>query len=155
MASFEVLRLIWDQQHSFPHDYRAGATTYDWDPSKWIIYSLHRLGLATGLRRARPGDINESLVYMYNKTHGSDSSLLHKKPIGAREEDELGFVSSDQDTKDVKREIWNEEKLMEYVSNGKGLGKGGRCVVVIRGYVADVTSYLGEHVSARFIPSVH
>ncbi|KAK4058273.1 hypothetical protein OIO90_000430 [Microbotryomycetes sp. JL221] len=29
--------------HAFPKDYRNGPRTLDWDPSKWIIYTLHHL----------------------------------------------------------------------------------------------------------------
>lgn len=27
--------------HAFPKDYRNGPRTFDWDPTKWIIYGLH------------------------------------------------------------------------------------------------------------------
>jgi stearoyl-CoA desaturase (delta-9 desaturase) len=38
--------------HTFPSDYRNGARWYDFDPSKWLIYTLYLLGLASGLRTA-------------------------------------------------------------------------------------------------------
>ncbi|KIM47500.1 hypothetical protein M413DRAFT_22154 [Hebeloma cylindrosporum] len=31
--------------HSFPHDFRSGPSNIDWDPSKWIILALEKLGL--------------------------------------------------------------------------------------------------------------
>lgn len=37
--------------HRFPGDYRNGVKWYHWDPSKWIIFSFEKLGLATKLRR--------------------------------------------------------------------------------------------------------
>ncbi|HTL69808.1 MAG TPA: fatty acid desaturase [Candidatus Eisenbacteria bacterium] len=38
--------------HRFPSDYRNGIRWYHWDPSKWAIAALWRLGLAWDLRRS-------------------------------------------------------------------------------------------------------
>lgn len=38
--------------HTFQSDYRNGPRWYNFDPSKWVIYTLSLLGLATQLRRA-------------------------------------------------------------------------------------------------------
>jgi len=38
--------------HSFPFDYRNGIKGWHFDPAKWIIFCLARLGLARDLRRA-------------------------------------------------------------------------------------------------------
>ncbi len=38
--------------HSFPFDYRNGIKGWHFDPAKWLIYGLSRLGLAKNLRRA-------------------------------------------------------------------------------------------------------
>ena len=37
--------------HEFQHDYRNGVKPWQFDPTKWIIWSLNRLGLANNLRR--------------------------------------------------------------------------------------------------------
>lgn len=37
--------------HTFPRDYRNGHLWYNVDPSKWLIYTLSKLGLAEGLIR--------------------------------------------------------------------------------------------------------
>lgn len=37
--------------HRFPGDYRNGVRWYDWDPSKWLINLLSRIGLASDLIR--------------------------------------------------------------------------------------------------------
>lgn len=37
--------------HKFPGDYRNGIKWYHWDPSKWMIYMLSRVGLAWELNR--------------------------------------------------------------------------------------------------------
>ena len=38
--------------HSFQADYRNGPRWYNCDPTKWLIWSLSRVGLATDLQRA-------------------------------------------------------------------------------------------------------
>ncbi len=37
--------------HEFQHDYRNGVKPWQFDPTKWIIWTLDKLGLAKGLRR--------------------------------------------------------------------------------------------------------
>ena len=37
--------------HRFPMDYRNGVRWYHWDPSKWCISLLSKLGLAWDLKR--------------------------------------------------------------------------------------------------------
>lgn len=38
--------------HMYPNDYRNGVKWYNVDPSKWLIYGLSLVGLASSLRRA-------------------------------------------------------------------------------------------------------
>jgi stearoyl-CoA desaturase (Delta-9 desaturase) len=40
--------------HTYSRDYRNGPQWYNFDPSKWIIYMLSMLGLASNLRRLDP-----------------------------------------------------------------------------------------------------
>jgi stearoyl-CoA desaturase (delta-9 desaturase) len=37
--------------HRFPMDYRNGYRWYHWDPSKWCIYLMSKVGLAWDLKR--------------------------------------------------------------------------------------------------------
>jgi stearoyl-CoA desaturase (Delta-9 desaturase) len=37
--------------HEFQHDYRNGVKPWQFDPTKWAIWLLHKAGLATNLRR--------------------------------------------------------------------------------------------------------
>ncbi len=37
--------------HAFANDYRNGVRWYQWDPSKWFIWSLSKVGLSYDLRR--------------------------------------------------------------------------------------------------------
>jgi stearoyl-CoA desaturase (delta-9 desaturase) len=37
--------------HEFQHDYRNGVKSWQWDPTKWTIWTLSKIGLVEGLRR--------------------------------------------------------------------------------------------------------
>ena len=37
--------------HEFQYDYRNGVKPWQWDPTKWLIWTLSKLGLTSGLRR--------------------------------------------------------------------------------------------------------
>ncbi|KAG1754924.1 uncharacterized protein EDB91DRAFT_1042259 [Suillus paluster] len=106
-------------RHAFPHDYRSGPSRLDWDPSKWIIAALHFLGLIQSVRRARPEDINEARFYMHHKNHG--------------------IMDSGSDN-DWSGEEWNCEQARTYIT-----GRPGACLLVIDGFLVDVSVYLGEH----------
>jgi stearoyl-CoA desaturase (delta-9 desaturase) len=43
--------------HEFQHDYRNGVKPWQWDPSKWTIWTLSKLGLVEDLRRVPDGKI--------------------------------------------------------------------------------------------------
>lgn len=89
---------------------------------------FHRFGLASGLRRAHERDVKEAKTFMANKAnHGHTHN-----------------TSEDEDLEEWDGEIWGKGKLEEYVQS-----KPGRCLVLIRGFVVDATSYLGEHVSTQ------
>ncbi len=40
--------------HTFPRDYRNGTKWYNFDPSKWLIFSLSKVGATGGLIRMTP-----------------------------------------------------------------------------------------------------
>jgi stearoyl-CoA desaturase (delta-9 desaturase) len=42
--------------HTYPTDYRNGPRWYNFDPSKWLIYSLSLVGLASSLRTANAAE---------------------------------------------------------------------------------------------------
>lgn len=57
--------------HAFQGDYRNGTLWYNWDPSKWTIWGLARVGLAWDLKRT-PAD-----VVMKHRFQGR-SRVLHE-----------------------------------------------------------------------------
>ena len=48
--------------HSFPFDYRNGFKSWHFDPAKWTIYALSRIGLTSDLRRASNAAILKAKV---------------------------------------------------------------------------------------------
>jgi stearoyl-CoA desaturase (delta-9 desaturase) len=48
--------------HTFPSDYRNGVRWYHFDPTKWTIWTLSKLGLAGGLKRYTDLGIRRRLV---------------------------------------------------------------------------------------------
>ncbi len=52
--------------HSFQADYRNGPRLYNWDPSKWLIWSLAKLKLASKLRRS-PLDVTLGKMFEHAK----------------------------------------------------------------------------------------
>ncbi|KZV98620.1 hypothetical protein EXIGLDRAFT_669322 [Exidia glandulosa HHB12029] len=104
--------------HAFPHDFRSGLSPAEWDPSKWLIFLLHRLRLVWGIRRAREEDIIWAREDMKRREAGLD------------------FVNVEVDT---GAEVWTLERAIEYATHG------ARCVLVIDRRIVDATALLGDH----------
>jgi stearoyl-CoA desaturase (delta-9 desaturase) len=51
MAIFTFGEGYHNYHHEFQHDYRNGVKWWQWDPTKWTIWTLERLRLVRGLRR--------------------------------------------------------------------------------------------------------
>lgn len=70
--------------HTFANDYRNGIRWYHFDPTKWTIWLLHRIGLAFDLRKVSEKTINQRMVLE------SKSLLMNKlKEIWYIKKDEL------------------------------------------------------------------
>jgi len=54
--------------HSFPFDYRNGIKRWHFDPAKWMIFALARLGLARNLRRASDAAILKARIEVQFET---------------------------------------------------------------------------------------
>ncbi len=48
--------------HTFANDYRNGIRWYHFDPTKWLIWALNKMGLAHGLKKVNHYHIKERLV---------------------------------------------------------------------------------------------
>ena len=50
--------------HEFPSDYRNGIRFFDFDPTKWLIYSLSKLKLASNLKKVDQEIIMKKMAIM-------------------------------------------------------------------------------------------
>ncbi len=65
--------------HEFQHDYRNGVKPWQWDPTKWTIWVLHRIGLVSSLKRVPSEKILlAELVAAQQRIH----SHLSRVPVG-------------------------------------------------------------------------
>lgn len=48
--------------HTFANDYRNGIYWFQFDPTKWLIWTLSKLGLVSGLKRMDPYTIKKRMV---------------------------------------------------------------------------------------------
>ncbi len=53
--------------HTFSYDYRNGIRWYHFDPSKWLIWTLHKLGLAYDLKRVNNYRIARQLLMQHKE----------------------------------------------------------------------------------------
>jgi cytochrome b involved in lipid metabolism len=60
--------------HEFQHDYRNGVKPWQWDPTKWLIWSLSKLGLINGLRRVPAESISRSEAKVREEVTGGQLS---------------------------------------------------------------------------------
>ena len=58
--------------HEFQHDYRNGVKAWQFDPTKWIIWTLSKLGLVAELRRVPDARIFAAELKEHSRTLGQD-----------------------------------------------------------------------------------
>ena len=101
--------------HIFAHDYRNGVRWWQWDPTKWLIAGLERVGLARRLRRTPLFQIQRALLAMQftraeaqlARLPGVPSQVEHLRARLAHEYE--SFLAAVADWARVK-EQWLEEK---------------------------------------------
>jgi stearoyl-CoA desaturase (delta-9 desaturase) len=69
--------------HEFPYDYRNGVKPWQFDPTKWIIWALSKVGLANKLRRV-PADtiLRAELAASRDRTN---AGILGRRSVPATE----------------------------------------------------------------------
>ncbi|MGE0615696.1 MAG: acyl-CoA desaturase [Bacteriovoracia bacterium] len=107
--------------HTFASDYRNGVRWYQYDPSKWFIYLLEKIGVTSKLQRVPDALIIKSRL---NRKHEQARELLESRASAwsdsvweamekslARAEEALGELS---DVKKRYRQWWlTERKLID------------------------------------------
>lgn len=111
--------------HEFPSDYRNAIEWFQYDPTKWAIWTWMKLGLAGELKRFRRNEIEKGRVQQMQKKVDE----MRKKLDWGREIAELPVMG------------WEE-----FVVETKGKG---RKLVVVAGVVHDVGAFVDEHPGGR------
>ncbi|KAG9102890.1 hypothetical protein FRC06_000884 [Ceratobasidium sp. 370] len=120
--------------HAFPHDFRNGPCPQDWDPSKWIIWTLHKFTpLVTRVRQARDEDVARARKWMTIHAQGKDHL-----PYGWEDSDD-DFLEESPQSQVQPLEEWDRDRLETYIL------KERRVIVLIDGWIVDITNYMKEH----------
>ena len=78
--------------HEFQHDYRNGVKSWQWDPTKWIIWLLSKIGLTAGLRRAAREAVQAAQAQVRrSRTSQSESVVISETMAGLRSTAALTF----------------------------------------------------------------
>jgi stearoyl-CoA desaturase (delta-9 desaturase) len=106
--------------HEFPSDYRNAIRWYQYDPTKWLIWSCEWFGLAYDLKRFRSVEIEKSRLQQIQKHLDEKKMMLDwGTPI-----DQLPAMSWDQFQAETKK---------------------GRSLIAITGVIHDVSSFVKDH----------
>lgn len=100
--------------HTFANDYRNGIRWYHWDPTKWMIWVLDRVGLAQGLKRVNKYHIKERML----AEHKTEALEVLKASLIARRE-ELGASIQTVGDDITKKLAEIRERIERYYSQKK------------------------------------
>jgi len=103
--------------HEFQSDYRNGVRAYHWDPGKWLINLLARLGLAKNLHRVRWERILQTKLEMDEKrfserlAHQSDSVRVRAMSLLTSTKEQLQHAHAR--LMELKKEYRRRAELVE------------------------------------------
>lgn len=116
--------------HEFPSDYRNAIEWWQYDPTKWAIWTWSRLGLAQNLKQFRQNEIEKGRVQQLQKKLDVKRSKLNwGTPIP-----QLPVMT------------WDEFQTESAKADGRAL-------VAISGVVHDVAEFVEEHPGGRALIS--
>jgi len=110
--------------HEFPSDFRNAIEWWQYDPTKWFIWTMKKVGLAYDLKQFRANEIEKGRVQQQQKK-------LDKK----RAELDWG----------VPLEQLPVMEWDEYVEQAEN----GRSLIAVAGVVHDVTAFIKDHPGGR------
>ena len=84
--------------HTFANDYRNGIRWYHFDPTKWLIWTLHKLGLAYNLKYMDAATIQKRMVI-----ESKNQLLDHVKQLCCSKKEELEKMINDLSTNIVEK----------------------------------------------------
>lgn len=121
--------------HTYAHDYRNGIRWYHFDPTKWLIWTLHFFGLAKGLRSVDKYHLkeqmilyrkNELLQWLQNSLHARKEELAHT--VSAMSNDALEKIAQLRHSLDHYRISKKESDVTTLQSIGEEIRSLEKCV---------------------------
>ncbi|KAH8889698.1 acyl-CoA desaturase [Thozetella sp. PMI_491] len=114
--------------HEFPSDYRNAIKWYQYDPTKWAIWTWKQLGLAYDLKQFRQNEIEKGrLQQQQKKLDQKRATLDWGTPL-----EQLPVVHWD-----------------DFVADAKD----GKALIAIAGVIHDVTDFIKEHPGGKALIS--
>ncbi|KEI42080.1 uncharacterized protein L969DRAFT_83942 [Mixia osmundae IAM 14324] len=107
--------------HQYPSDYRNAIKWHQYDPTKWFIWSMKQLGLASELKTFSSNSIAAGQYHMKLKELAAEKSKI----VWPRNSDDLPVLDWD--------EFQDQHK------------NSGRKLIAVGGYIHDVGSFMKEH----------
>lgn len=120
--------------HTFANDYRNGVRWYHFDPTKWLIWSLNKMGLAWDLKRMNKYTIRRKIILEHKtllleqiKTYWHDKAEEIEKQINDISERIVEKISTFSQLREryyqFKKEGYGKEVLLSLKAEIKALKK--------------------------------
>lgn len=104
--------------HEFQHDYRNGVKPWHFDPTKWSIWFLNKIGLASDLRRVSDEKILLAEISEAQKQIQSTLNLNFTQPVSSKLQSSIDFIKeASQKVPTYFKEL--QDKVNEQVSLSK------------------------------------
>jgi len=110
--------------HEFPSDYRNAIEWWQYDPTKWFIWTAKKFGLAYNLKQFRSNEIEKGRVQQ-----------LQKKLDQKRQRLDWGVPLE-------QLPVMEWDDYVEQAGNGRGL-------IAVAGVVHDISSFIEDHPGGR------
>lgn len=115
--------------HEFPSDYRNAIEWYQYDPTKWFIWGMKKLGLAYNLKQFRANEIEKGRVQqMQKKLDQKRARLDWGVPL-------------------------EQLPVMEWEQYVEEASANGRALVAVAGVVHDVSAFIVDHPGGKALIS--
>lgn len=96
--------------HEFPNDYRNGIRWYHWDPTKWLIRTLHAFGLVKNLKSVSAELIVKRKIAMQQKR--MQSAVVNKTPSFAEMAQQMSALAAEHALAAARK--WSELRKEYY-----------------------------------------
>ncbi|KAJ3279399.1 hypothetical protein HDU79_000641, partial [Rhizoclosmatium sp. JEL0117] len=123
--------------HEFPGDYRNAIKFYQYDPTKWLIWTASLVGLTYNLKVFPSNEIQKGRIYMQEKEiEQVKRTLDYGVPV-----EDLDFLSMDEGV----CELISSDGNLNSPTVKAEIARTGKQLLIISGVVYDVTTFMEDH----------